>query len=181
MIFYRFLANDTAFRSSSELDSFSDLVHHICMSYISDLRKKLGHQTIIQCAASIIIVNPEGELLLGKRTDNGYWGYSGGSLEIDEEVEDCARRELKEEMGLIADELEFFYINSGKQCHYIYPNGDEVSNIEIIYLCHKYHGDITPQKEEMSELRFFRPEDIDIDMISPPIRPVIKEYLKRFL
>lgn len=66
MIFYRFLDNDTAFRSSSELDSFSDLVHHICMSYISDLRKKLGHQTIIQCAASIIIVNPEGELLLGK-------------------------------------------------------------------------------------------------------------------
>ena len=106
MIFYRFLANDTAFRSSSELDSFSDLVHHICMSYISDLRKKLGHQTIIQCAASIIIVNPEGELLLGKRTDNGYWGYSGGSLEIDEEVEDCARRELKEEIRELLKWLE---------------------------------------------------------------------------
>ena len=144
------------------------------------MRELLGHQTIIQCAASIIIINDKGELLLGKRTDNGYWGYSGGSIEVDEKVEDCAKRELEEEMGLIADELEFFYINSGRQCHYVYPNGDEVSNVEIIFLCHKYHGQIKAQKEEMSELRFFKPQEIDIDMISPPIRPVIEEYLRTY-
>ena len=148
------------------------------MSYMNKMRELLGHQTIIQCAASIIIINDKGELLLGKRTDNGYWGYSGGSIEIDEKVEDCARRELKEEMGLSADELEFFYINSGKECHYVYPNGDEVSNVEIIFLCHKFHGQIKAQKEEMSELKFFKPEDITIEMISPPIRPVIEEYLR---
>ena len=148
------------------------------MSYVNKMRELLGHQTIIQCAASIIIINDKGELLLGKRTDNGYWGYSGGSIEIDEKVEDCARRELKEEMGLSADELEFFYINSGKECHYVYPNGDEVSNVEIIFLCHKFHGQIKAQKEEMSELKFFKPEDITIEMISPPIRPVIEEYLR---
>ena len=145
---------------------------------MNKMRELLGHQTIIQCAASIIIINDKGELLLGKRTDNGYWGYSGGSIEIDEKVEDCARRELKEEMGLSADELEFFYINSGKECHYVYPNGDEVSNVEIIFLCHKFHGQIKAQKEEMSELKFFKPEDITIEMISPPIRPVIEEYLR---
>jgi mutator protein MutT len=144
------------------------------------MRELLGHQTIIQCAASIIIINDKGELLLGKRTDNGYWGYSGGSIEVDEKVEDCAKRELEEEMGLIADELEFFYINSGRQCHYVYPNGDEVSNVEIIFLCHKYHGQIKAQKEEMSELRFFKLQEIDIEMISPPIRPVIEEYLRTY-
>ena len=148
------------------------------MSYMNKMRELLGHQPIIQCAASIIIINDKGELLLGKRTDNGYWGYSGGSIEIDEKVEDCARRELKEEMGLSADELEFFYINSGKECHYVYPNGDEVSNVEIIFLCHKFHGQIKAQKEEMSELKFFKPEDITVEMISPPIRPVIEEYLR---
>ena len=70
-------------------------------------------------------------------------------------------------------------INSGKEAHYVYPNGDEVSNIEIIYLCHKYHGDIVLQADEMEEYAFFSPEEIDILMISDPIRPVIKEYLRR--
>ena len=33
-------------------------------------------------------------MLLGRRSDNHKWGYSGGAVEIDERAEDCARREL---------------------------------------------------------------------------------------
>lgn len=145
--------------------------------YISDMRKLVGHRTLIQCAGSVICVDSEGRILLGKRTDNHLWGYAGGSVEIDEKVEDCARRELFEETGLIAETLEFFFINSGKEAHYIYPNGDEVSNVEIIYICKKYHGELRSQPEEIEELRFFRPEEISLDMISPPIRPVLEKYL----
>lgn len=78
--------------------------------YIMDLRKLVGHRTLMQCAASIIIVNEKNQILLGKRTDNHKWGYAGGSIELDEKVEDCARRELFEETGLIADEIEFFMV-----------------------------------------------------------------------
>lgn len=145
--------------------------------YIMDLRKLVGKRTLIQCAGSVIIEDERGRILLGKRTDNHLWGYSGGSVEIDERVEDCAGRELTEETGLIADELEFFMVNSGPEVHYIYPNGDEVSNIEIIYLCRKYHGEMKPQEEEIEELRFFDPAEVTLDMISPPIRPVLKKYL----
>ena len=74
--------------------------------YIMELRKLVGHRTLVQCAASIICVDSDGRLLLGKRSDNHKWGYSGGSVEIDERVEDCAKRELYEEMGLTAEELE---------------------------------------------------------------------------
>lgn len=146
-------------------------------NYIMDLRKLVGHQTLIQCAASIIIVNEKGQILLGKRTDNHKWGYAGGSVEIDEKVEECAKRELFEETGLVAEEIEFFMVNSGPEVHYIYPNKDEVSNIEIIYVCHKYHGEIKPQKEEVEELRFWDLGEIDLEEISPPIRPVLKKYL----
>jgi mutator protein MutT len=146
-------------------------------SYIMDLRNYVGHKTLLQCAASIIIENEKGEVLLGRRTDNHKWGYAGGSIELDETVEECAKRELFEEMGLIAEELEFFMINSGPEAHYIYPNGDEVSNVEIIYICRKYHGEIRRQEEEMEELRFFAVEDFP-ENISDPIRPVIREYRK---
>ncbi|MBR3365286.1 MAG: NUDIX domain-containing protein, partial [Solobacterium sp.] len=109
-------------------------------NYILDLRKTVGHRPLLQCAASIIIENEQGEVLLGRRTDNHKWGYSGGSIELGETVEECARRELSEEMGLTALELEFFMINSGEETHYIYPNGDEFYNVEIVYLCHRWQG-----------------------------------------
>lgn len=143
-----------------------------------DLRKFVGHRTLIQCGAGVIIVNNVGEILLGRRTDNHLWGYFGGSVEIDEKVEDCAKRELLEETGLIADELSFFTVISGADVHYTYPNGDEVSNIEIVYLCNQFHGEMIAQKEEFEELKFFKPSEIDIDMISPPLRPSIKKYLE---
>ena len=114
-------------------------------SYIADLRKIVGHRTLIQCAGSVIIENVKGEILLGRRTDNHMLGYPGGSIEIDSRIEEGAKRELFEETGLIADEMTLFMINSGPEVHYVYPNGDEVSNVEIIYLCKKYHGTLKRQ------------------------------------
>ena len=143
-----------------------------------DLRKIVGHRTLIQCGAGVIIVNNAGEILLGRRADNHLWGYFGGSIEIDEKVEDCAKRELLEETGLIADELSFFTVISGAEVHYTYPNGDEASNIEIVYLCNHFHGATKAQKEEFEELKFFKLSEIDINMISPPLRPTIEKYLR---
>lgn len=74
--------------------------------------------------------------------------------------------------------LEFFMVNSGQEVHYVYPNGDEVSNIEIIYICKNYHGEMKRQESEVEELKFWNLEDIDLEEISPPIRPVVEEYLR---
>ena len=43
-------------------------------NYIMDLRKIVGHRPLLQCAASVIIENERGEVLLGRRTDNLKWG-----------------------------------------------------------------------------------------------------------
>ena len=145
--------------------------------YIAEMRKIVGHKTLIQCAASVICIDKDGRLLLGQRSDNHLWGYAGGSVEIDEKVEDCAKRELLEEMGLTAQELTFFCVNSGPEAHYIYPNGDEVSNVEIVYLCRRFSGEPVCRDGEMVELRWYRPEEIDIHMISPSIRPVVANLL----
>ena len=148
--------------------------------YIKEMRKLVGHRTIIQCAASIICIDENGNILLGRRNDNHLLGYSGGSLEIDECVEDCAKRELLEEMGITAEELEFFCVNSGPQAHYIYPNGDEVSNFEIVYLCRKWSGVPNSNDGEMGELRFYDPKEIDLKQISPPIKNVVAYYINIF-
>ena len=145
-------------------------------NYIMDLRKIVGHRPLLQVGASVIIENAQQQILLQLRTDNHCWSYPGGSVELDEEVEEAAKRELLEETGLIAHELELFGIFSGKDTHYIYPNGDEVSNIDIVYLCRNYSGTIQCQEEEVMELRFFSIEDIP-ENLSAPVKKALLQWI----
>ena len=82
-------------------------------------------------------------------------------------------------MGLTAEKIEFFLVNSGPEAHYIYPNGDEVSNFEIVYTCTQWHGEPIALDGEMEELKFFSPSKIDISEISPPIRSVVTALIKK--
>ena len=148
------------------------------MGYILDLRKLVGHRPLIQVGAGIIVEDPMGRVLLQLRSDNHCWGYCGGSIEVDERVEEAAKRELWEETGLIAEELELFGVFSGPELHYVYPNGDEVSNIDIVFLCKRYVGELKPQEGEVEALRFFALDDIP-ENLSPPIRPALTKWLER--
>ena len=148
------------------------------MGYILDLRKFVGHRPLIQVGAGIIVEDPQGRVLLQLRADNHCWSYCGGSIEIDERVEDAAKRELFEETGLIAEELSLFGVWSGPELHYVYPNGDEVSNIDIVFLCRKFSGELKPQESEVTALQFFPPEEIP-ENLSLPIRPALTKWLEQ--
>lgn len=146
-------------------------------NYIMDLRAIVGHRTLLQVGASVIVEDNKGRILLQKRLDNKCWGYAGGSVELDEKVEDAAKRELYEETGLIANSLELFGIFSGKDTHYIYPNGDEVSNVDIVFICRDYSGELILQKDEVDELKFFHVEEIPKE-ISPPLKIVLNKWIE---
>ena len=145
--------------------------------YIMSLRKLVGHTPLLQCGASVIVENHKGEILLQQRADNHCWSYSGGSVELDENVEETARRELFEETGLTAHSLELFGIFSGKELHYVYPNGDEVSCIDIVYICRDYHGQLKADPGEVMDLAFFRIDSLPAE-ISPPNKCVFRKYLE---
>lgn len=145
--------------------------------YILDLRKIVGHRPLLQVGASVIVENEQGQVLLQRRADNHCWGYAGGSVELDEVVEDAARRELLEETGLTAHTLELFGVFSGKEMHYVYPNGDEVSNVDIVYLCRSYSGELKRQESEVEDLVFFSPDDLP-EKISPPNQAPLKKWVE---
>lgn len=148
--------------------------------YIMDLRKLVGHRPILQVGASVIVEDSDGRILLQKRRDNQCWGYAGGSVELDERVEEAAKRELFEETGLKALSLELFGVFSGEEMHYVYPNGDEVSNIDIVYICRDYRGSLKKQESEVLELSFFSVESIPRE-ISPPNAEPIKQWMNQKL
>ena len=110
------------------------------MSYIMELRKEVGHRPLLQVGASVIVVDEHGRILLQLRSDNHCWGYAGGSVELDEVVEDAAKRELLEETGLVADKIE---IKADK----VASSAGCVSETSTIALA--YVSDKTPQKSKL--------------------------------
>tara|TARA_Y100000310_G_C19992848_1_gene494906 strand:+ start:60 stop:470 length:411 start_codon:yes stop_codon:yes gene_type:complete len=50
-----------------------------------------------------VILIKDGKILVGKRKNSlgdGTWSFPGGHLELNESIEECAKRELREETGL---------------------------------------------------------------------------------
>lgn len=133
-------------------------------NYVMDMRKRIGHDPLMICGASTIVINEAGEVLMQQRTDNGHWGYPGGSVELYEAVEDAAKRELFEEVGVIADELELLGVFSGERLRFVYPNGDQASIVDHVYICRKYHGELKCQEGEVEQLGFF-----PLDQLPQPV------------
>lgn len=145
--------------------------------YVKTMRKLIGHEPLLLCGASIILFNELKQVLMLRRKDNGYWCFPGGAVDIGENTEESARRELLEETGLSVEEMSIFGVFSGKELHYIYPNGDEVYIVDVVYSSNKFHGEISLDNESR-EYRFFNIEDIPSE-ISPPVLPVVNELKKR--
>ena len=144
--------------------------------YIMDMRKRVGHIPLMQCGASVIVENERGELLLQLRTDTREWAYAGGSVELYENVEDAAARELLEETGLAADKLALLGVFSGPEMKFTYPNGDQVSNVDIVFVCRAYHGELKRQPGEVESLRFFPKDQLPKELFAPN-RPALTYYL----
>lgn len=146
------------------------------MGYIQNIRKKIGHETLIMPCACALIEDGKGNLLLQKRKDDGTWGHHGGAVEVDESVEDALRREVREELNIELDEIKLFGIYSGKEYHHVYPNGDETSPIDIVYICSKYHGEICLQKEEVSEIGWFSKDNLPENIGKNPKQAILDYF-----
>ena len=149
------------------------------MSYIMDLRKIVGHRPLLMPCAGAIIGDGKGNILLQQRVDDGTWANHGGSIELDEEVEQAMIREVKEELGITLLEYKLFNIYSGPNHHHIYPNGDEVSCIDIVYVCERFEGEISLQKEEVRQVKWFNKETLP-ENIHHNCKQAILEYLSQF-
>jgi 8-oxo-dGTP pyrophosphatase MutT (NUDIX family) len=125
------------------------------MSYIMDMRNKVGHAPIINVGATVLVFNENKELLLNLRSDTNDWGIPGGGKELNETLEECAIRELKEETNLDTNDLELVTVLSGNEYYYKYPNDDEVDCVIALYQVKNYSGELKINDGESKRLEFF--------------------------
>ena len=125
------------------------------MGYIMNLRKYVGHEPLIGLGATTLVFNEKNEILLNLRMDTNNWGIPGGSMELYETIEETAIRELKEEAGISAEELELVTVLSGKDYYFEYPNGDKLCTVIVLFKVKNYSGTVKVSDKENKELKFF--------------------------
>ena len=145
------------------------------MGYISDIRKYVGHMPILTAGVGLLVFNDEKKILMQLRSDYNAWGFPGGSMELGESFDDVAKRELKEETNLEADELKLIRVLSGKETYREYPNGDKLYDITAIYVVKKYHNDIIINDDESVKLEWF-----DINNLPKNMTEHTQNYLNKF-
>ncbi len=145
------------------------------MSYISELRKYIGHQPIISVGATVLVFNEKNEILLNLRADTGTWGIIGGGMEPGESLEETAARELWEEAGLWAESFELLSVLSGKELFFRYPNGDETYTVIALYKAVGVSGTLQINDGESLRLQYFA-----LDAL-PPLESRAAFVMQRFL
>ncbi|NIO20176.1 MAG: NUDIX domain-containing protein [Candidatus Aenigmarchaeota archaeon] len=108
----------------------------------------------------VIVV--DGKILLLKRSIKpfrGYWVLPGGRVEFGETVEEAVMREAKEETGLDVEVEKMIGIYSDPKRD---PRGHSIT---ISYLLKPLGGEMKPDKDEASSIKYFRnlPKNIGFD------------------
>lgn len=125
------------------------------MGYITDLRKYVGHESLIGVGATTLVFNDKNEILLNLRSDTNTWSIPGGSMELYETIEETAIGELKEETGICADKLELITVLSGEEYFFKYLNGDKLCTVIVLFKVVNYTGKIKVADNESKDLKFF--------------------------
>ncbi|MBN1458741.1 MAG: NUDIX domain-containing protein, partial [Armatimonadetes bacterium] len=147
--------------------------------YWRELRRLVGPRPLLLCGANAFLVDNQGRVLLHHRTDNDTWSIPGGMAKLGERMEETARRETREEVGLSCHGLTLFGVYSGPELYYSYPNGDGVHNITISYLCRDFSGEIEVDLAEGKAAAFFPIDELP-PHICPPVRPIIADFVHRY-
>ena len=114
-------------------------------------------------------------LLLLRHADTGLWTLPGGGLHLGETLEACARRELLEETGLQAEQLEELKFYTGAEYRSKHPNGDVSDEVSLLYRAHGVTGSVALQPGKKLEWSWFArgrlPEPKDLN--GPLIRATL--------
>ena len=128
--------------------------------------------SIIKIGCEVFLIK-NNAVLLGKRKNcygDGTWGLPGGHLEYGESVIECAKRELKEELGIEGLELKLISVidNIDERGHYVH----------ISFLLKRFLGEIQCMEPDLCyEWKFF---DISIlpEDIFKPHQKIFKDYFR---
>ena len=129
-----------------------------------------GTPDAIRPGACAVIRDVRGWILLGQRSDNGYWALPGGGLDLGESYAECCIREVREETGLEVEILRLVGIYSNPIENVIrYPDGRANQSASALFECRVIGGELQPDHESL-QLEWFDPTNL-LEHLPEPFFP----------
>ncbi|MEU0837853.1 NUDIX domain-containing protein [Streptomyces sp. NPDC005962] len=111
-------------------------------------------------AASAVVTDEEGRILLQRRRDNDLWALPGGGMEMTDSLPGTAVREVKEETGLDV-EITGLVGTYTDPLHVIaYTDGEVRRQFNVCFTARVVGGELAIS-DESTELRFVAREKLD--------------------
>jgi mutator protein MutT len=119
------------------------------------------------------LIFQDGNILITKRPPGyhlaGMWEFPGGKQEPDESLEDCLEREIKEELDI---EIRADRLFSTVRHEY------EKKIVSLYFFeCRHLSGD--PKPVEFQEIKWVKPEDLNLYEFPPPDQEIIELLASR--
>lgn len=124
--------------------------------FISALRQHVGTELLWLSGVSAVVLDEQGRILLGRRSDTGRWAVPSGILEPGEQPAPAILREVWEETGVHAEVDVLASVFTGEQVDY--PNGDRAQYLDLTFRCRQVGGVAVVGDDESLEVGWFAPE-----------------------
>jgi ADP-ribose pyrophosphatase YjhB (NUDIX family) len=126
-------------------------------------------------AASAVVVDNAGRILLHRRTDNQYWSIPGGAMQPGESIAETVVREVREETGIEVEVQKILGVYSNPRHVSVYDDGEVRQQFSVCFLCRAVGGELRTS-DESSEVRFVELTETEALEIHPSIRLRIQHY-----
>ncbi|GAB1329431.1 NUDIX hydrolase [Streptomyces sennicomposti] len=127
-------------------------------------------------AASAVVTDEQGRVLLQRRRDSDLWALPGGGMEMDDSLPGTAVREVKEETGLDVEITGLVGTYTDPRHVIAYSDGEVRRQFNICFTARVTGGELAIS-DESTELRFVDPRELD----SLPMHHTQRLRLRHFL
>ena len=129
--------------------------------YVKNLRTKIGNDLLLIPSVSVVVRDDAGRILLARHAYQNVWAFPGGAIDPEEHPFDAGVREIREETGLQVEITRIISVHGGPEFTWSYANGDRVNYVIIALEARVVGGIMEPDGEEVLELRYCTPEEIE--------------------
>ncbi|GAA0413532.1 NUDIX domain-containing protein [Streptomyces luteireticuli] len=127
-------------------------------------------------AASAVVTDSKGRILLQRRRDNDLWALPGGAMDMEDSLPGAAVREVEEETGLKVEITGLVGTYTDPRHIIAYSDGEVRRQFNVCFTAHVTGGMLTIS-DESTELRFVPPGELD----SLPMHHTQRLRLQHFL